>query len=172
MQRYSHLDCHTHATSPPCWKTTELHRLPVHCRRLRSLRHCTVLRADFREGDEDSNFSLFRVRRFTESPGPLHWIAFPVEILTKPPIHWIACPLFTEKPFFFTEKCFVASPSQKSAQMSSRSPRKCRYPLFAYLPTPMFNNSSPQEHCILVSLNFGSSSAQHKASQPAPLHTL
>ena len=30
------------------------------------------LRADFREGDEDSNFSVFRVRRFTELPGPLH----------------------------------------------------------------------------------------------------
>ena len=44
--------------------------------------------------------SLFRVRRFTESPGPLHWIAFPVEILTKPLIHWIASPLFTENPFF------------------------------------------------------------------------
>ena len=52
------------------------------------------------EGDEDSNFSLFRVRRFTESPGPLHWIAFPVEILTRPLIHWIPSPLFTENPFF------------------------------------------------------------------------
>ena len=28
--------------------------------------------ADFREGDEDSNFSIFRVRRFAESPEPLH----------------------------------------------------------------------------------------------------
>ena len=55
-------------------------------------------------------FSTFRVRRFTESPGPLHWIALFVENLAKPPIHWIASPLFTEKPFFF------ASPSQKSAQ--------------------------------------------------------
>ena len=59
-----------------------------------------MLRADFREGDEDSNFSLSRVRRFTESPGPLHWIAFPVEILTKPPIHWIASPLSLKIPFF------------------------------------------------------------------------
>ena len=57
------------------------------------------VRGGFREGDEDSNFSILRVRRFTESPEPLHWIAFPVEILTKPPIHWIASPLFTEKPF-------------------------------------------------------------------------
>ena len=31
-----------------------------------------MVRADFREGDEDSNFSVFRVRRFTEWPGPLH----------------------------------------------------------------------------------------------------
>ena len=58
------------------------------------------LRADFWEGDEDSNFSVFRVRRFSEWPEPLHWIAFPVEILTKPLIHWIASPLFTENPFF------------------------------------------------------------------------
>ena len=71
-------------------------------------------RADFREGDEDSNFPIFRVRRFAEWPGPLHWIAFPAEILTKPLIYWIASPLFTENPFFLSEKCFVASPSQKS----------------------------------------------------------
>ena len=58
------------------------------------------LRADFWEGDEDSNFSIFRVRWFSEWPEPLHWIAFPVEILTKPLIHWIASPLFTENPFF------------------------------------------------------------------------
>ena len=38
--------------------------------------------------------------RFTEWPGPLHWIAFPVEIITKPLIHWIASPLFTENAFF------------------------------------------------------------------------
>ena len=30
------------------------------------------LGADFREGDEDSNFSIFRVRRFSEWPEPLH----------------------------------------------------------------------------------------------------
>ena len=59
-----------------------------------------ILRADFREGDEDSNFSVFRVRRFSEWPEPLHWIAFPVEILTKPLIHWIASPLFNKNPFF------------------------------------------------------------------------
>ena len=57
------------------------------------------VRADFREGDEDSNSSIFRVQRFSEWPEPLHWIAFPVEILTKPLIHWIASPLFTENPF-------------------------------------------------------------------------
>ena len=46
-----------------------------------------LLRADFREGDEDRNFLLFRVRRFTEWPRPLHFFAFPVEVLTKPLIH-------------------------------------------------------------------------------------
>ena len=31
------------------------------------------IRADFfGEGDEDSNFLIFRIRRFTEWPGPLH----------------------------------------------------------------------------------------------------
>ena len=59
-----------------------------------------LFRAAFWAGDEDSNFSVFRVRRFSEWPEPLHWIAFPVEILTKPLIHWIASPLFTENPFF------------------------------------------------------------------------
>ena len=39
-------------------------------------------------------------RRFSEWPEPLHWIAFPVEILTKPLIHCIASPLCTENPFF------------------------------------------------------------------------
>ena len=32
---------------------------------------CSI-RADFREGDEESNFSVFRVRRFSEWPEPLH----------------------------------------------------------------------------------------------------
>ena len=31
-----------------------------------------VVGADFQEGDEGSNFSVFRVRRSTEWPGPLH----------------------------------------------------------------------------------------------------
>ena len=59
-----------------------------------------VLRDDFREGDEDSNFSAFRVRQLTEWPRPLHWIAFLVDIRTKPLIHWIASPPFHWKPFF------------------------------------------------------------------------
>ena len=78
-------------------------------RNLKEVRRCprfwvgwqrSEIRSDFREGEEDSNFSVFRVRRFSEWPEPLHWIAFPVEILTKPLIHWIASPLFTENPFF------------------------------------------------------------------------
>ena len=76
-----------------------------------------VPRADLHEGDGDNNFSVFRVRWFTEWPGSLHCIAFPVEILTKPsfteclpPFHW--------KPFFFTEQCFVASPPKQSAPVS------------------------------------------------------
>ena len=64
----------------------------------------------FREGDEDSNFSVFRVRRFSEWPKPLHWIAFPVEIPTKPPIHWIASPLFTENPLFFSLRSASSHP--------------------------------------------------------------
>ena len=67
---------------------------------VKSLGLCSFLRTGFRAGDEDSNFSVFRVRRFSEWPEPLHWIAFAVEILTKPLIHWIASPFFTENPFF------------------------------------------------------------------------
>ena len=73
------------------------------------------LRADLREGDEDSNFSAFRVWPFSESPEPLHWIAFPVKILTKPPIHWIAFPLFTENPFFSLKSASSHPLPQKSA---------------------------------------------------------
>ena len=73
------------------------------------------IRADFRDGDEDSNFSIFRVRRFTESPGPLHWIAFPVKKPLPNPSFTELPPPFSPKAPFFTEKCFVASPSQKSA---------------------------------------------------------
>ena len=61
------------------------------------------VRADFRAGDEDSNSSVFRVRRFSEWPEPLHWIAFPVNILTKPLIHWIASPFSLKTPFFHWE---------------------------------------------------------------------
>ena len=57
---------------------------------------------DFREGDEDSNFSVFRVRRFTESPGPLHWIAFPVEILIQDPSFTELPPPFSLKTPFFS----------------------------------------------------------------------
>ena len=65
-------------------------------------------RADCREGDEDSNFSVFRAQWFTKRPRPLQWIAFPLEILTQPLVHWMPSP-FTGNPFFlFTEKCFVA----------------------------------------------------------------
>ena len=63
----------------------------------------------------DSNFSVFRVRRFSEWPEPLHWIVFPVENPFQTP-HSLNClPPFHWKPLFFTEKCFVASPSQKWA---------------------------------------------------------
>ena len=46
-----------------------------------------IIRADFWDVDVDSNFSVFRDEQFTEWPGSLHKIAFPVEILTKPLIH-------------------------------------------------------------------------------------
>ena len=81
-----------------------------------------LIRADFREGDEGSDLSVFRVRRFSEWPEPLHWIAFPVEILTKPLIHWIASPFFSLKnPFFHWKKCFVAPPSTEKLARSEDS---------------------------------------------------
>ena len=71
------------------------------------------LRADFQEGDEDSNFSVFRVRRFTEWPEPLHWIAFSVESLPNPWFTELPPPFSLKKIIFFTEKCFVASPKNR-----------------------------------------------------------
>ena len=60
-----------------------------------------TIRADFQEGDKDSNFSVFRVRRFTESPGSLHWIAFPVEILIpNPPFTELRHPFSLKSPSF------------------------------------------------------------------------
>ena len=59
-----------------------------------------LVRADFWEGDEDSNFSVFRVRRFTEWPGPLCWIAFPVESLPKPSFTELHPPFSLKDPFF------------------------------------------------------------------------
>ena len=70
-------------------------------------------RDDFWEVDLDSNFLVFRVRRFTEWPGPLHWIAFPVEILTKPLIHWIPPPFSLKTPFFFYWKVLRRIPCPK-----------------------------------------------------------
>ena len=58
------------------------------------------------------HLSVFRVRWFSEWPEPLHWIAFPVEVLTQPLIHWIASPLFTEKPFF-SLKCASSHPKNR-----------------------------------------------------------
>ena len=45
---------------------------PFFLRSLRGLEEAENLRADLREGDEDSNFSVFRVRRFSEWPELLH----------------------------------------------------------------------------------------------------
>ena len=70
--------------------------------------------ADFREGDEDSNFSVFTVRRFTESPGPLHCIAFPVEILTKNPTFTELPPPFSLKTLFFALKSASLYPLPKN----------------------------------------------------------
>ena len=71
-------------------------------------------------------FSLFRVRRFTEGPGPLHWIAFPVEILTKPPIHWIASPLFTVVRYF--RKPLRGPPTHGAPKPPSNKKRNSKNP--------------------------------------------
>ena len=64
----------------------------------RPLKHSMSVRG---RGHEDSNFSIFRGRRFTAWPGPLHWIAFPVEILTKPSFTEMPPPFSLKKPFFW-----------------------------------------------------------------------
>ena len=58
------------------------------------------IRGDFWEGDEDSNFLLFRVRQFTGSPRPLHLIAFPVESLPNLPFTELPPPFSLKNPFF------------------------------------------------------------------------
>ena len=72
------------------------------------------VRANFWEGDEDSNFSVFRVRRFTESPEPLHWIAFPVGNPYQTP-HSLNCsPPFSLKTPFFSLKSASSHPLPKN----------------------------------------------------------
>ena len=101
----------------------------------RILRSClqkvpaTLLGADFWEVGLDSNFSVFGIQRLTEWPGPLHWIAFPVEILTKPLIHSMPPPFSLKNLFFFTEKCFVATTSQKSVPSYFPTTAKSTLPL-------------------------------------------
>ena len=73
-----------------------------------------------------SNFSIFGVRRFTESPGPLHWIAFPVEILTKPLIHWIPPPS-SLKTLSFHWKVLRRIPCPKIGSEDSDSRSKSRH---------------------------------------------
>ena len=55
------------------FKTTEIQRCMVPSQEWDWAPTCkTVIRAGFREGDEDRNFSVFRAQRFTEWLGPLH----------------------------------------------------------------------------------------------------
>ena len=68
---------------------------------------------------EDNNFSLFRVRRFTEWPGPLHWIAFPVKILPNPPFTELPPPCSLKTPFFHW-KVLRRIPSPKIGSDMSR----------------------------------------------------
>ena len=97
--------------------------VPKKCSELRAYVEVAKVGADFWEVDLDSNFSIFRVRRFTEWPGPLHWIAFPIEILTKPLIHWIPSPLFTENPFFCHWKVLRRIPCPKIGSEKETGPR-------------------------------------------------
>ena len=75
------------------------------------LREAHCLGADFWEVDLDSNFSVLGVRRFTEWPGPLHRIAFPVESLPNPSFTEIPPPFSLKTPFF-TVKSASSDPLQ------------------------------------------------------------
>ena len=61
-------------TLPGTLRARRARETPVAGRGVRNARisNWALLGADFWEGDEDSNFSVFRVQRFTEWPGPLH----------------------------------------------------------------------------------------------------
>ena len=76
--------------------------------------------------------SFFRFLRFAEWPRPLHWMAFRLEILTKPLIHWMPPPFSLQSPFFtenfrrlfvtcdvFTRYLFVAFSWPSSAWKNS-----------------------------------------------------
>ena len=105
-----------------------------------------IVGADFWEVDLDSNFSLFRVRRFTEWPGPLHWIAFPVEILTKPLIHWIPPPFSLKTPFF-SLKSASSDPLPKNRLWNcayTLSPKPCIMRSFGLQLTCFPRSPTPQ----------------------------
>ena len=71
------------------------------------------IRADFREGDEDSNFSVIRVRRFSEWPDPLHWNCLSCRNTYQTP-HSLNClPLFHWKSHFFHRKVLRRTPFPK-----------------------------------------------------------
>ena len=68
--------------------------------------------------------SWFSGRRFTESPGPLPWIEFPVEILTNPPWFTELPPPFSLKTPFFHWKVLrrIPSPNISSDKLVPRPP--------------------------------------------------
>ena len=45
---------------------------PLRLDRKYTIQKSGFIRADFRDGDEDNNFSVFRVPRLSERPEPLH----------------------------------------------------------------------------------------------------
>ena len=77
--------------------------------------------------DENSNFSVFRVRRFTEWPGPLHSSLNCLSCRNpyQTPHSFVVSPLFTENPFF-SLKCASTHPNGRFffSELALRPPPK------------------------------------------------
>ena len=84
----------------------------------------------FRSGDLGKGWvrkiSSHKVRWFTEWPKPLHWIAFPVEFLTKGFIHLMPCPHSVTRRF----SSLISASSHPLPQTPLRTFLKCQLPSF------------------------------------------
>ena len=105
----------------------------------------------------ESGGSLNRPNLFTELPP----YQTPNSLNCLPPFHW--------KPLFFTEKCFVASPSQKSALNYTLNPDVSRW-YFSAREVPMCHLDwvLPEDYCKKDPCKFNTKMFVSKVGNPCP----